>query len=91
MDRALFMHVYAQVCTRCFGYGLESTAMIPMADNLNHHSVDITNEMMCMSLHPKGHQDPEYYRIQKFLVDYSTIFRARGWSEEEINKNAANI
>ena len=29
IDKDLFMNVYAQVCTRCFGYGLESTSMIP--------------------------------------------------------------
>jgi len=68
------------VCTRCFGYGLESTAMIPMADNLNHSSVDITNEMMSMANHPKGDRNLEYYRIGKYLVDYSAAFMASGWS-----------
>lgn len=31
-----FLSYYAQVCTRCFGYGLPYTSMIPMADALNH-------------------------------------------------------
>jgi hypothetical protein len=38
--------VFCLVCTRCFGYGLESCSMIPMADNLNHSSVIVTNEMV---------------------------------------------
>ena len=82
IDRDLFMLVYAQVCTRCFGYGLESTSMIPMADNLNHSSVDITNEMMCMKLHPKGDTNMAYYRIAKYLADYSSAFLAKGWTQE---------
>ena len=36
IDEKLFYKFYAQVCTRCFGWGLPSTTMIPMADNCNH-------------------------------------------------------
>ena len=91
IDRGLFLNIYGQVCTRCFGYGLESTAMIPMADNLNHSSVDITNEMICLSLHPQGDRNIEYYRIGKYLADYSQVYAAQGWSEEDIKKNKLNI
>ena len=37
----LFYKFYAQVCTRCFGWGLPSTAMIPMADNCNHSDMTV--------------------------------------------------
>ena len=91
IDKDLFMNVYAQVCTRCFGYGLESTAMIPMADNLNHSSVDITNEMMSMAYHPTGDSNLEYYRIAKYLADYSAAYLANGWSQQDIDKYGLNI
>jgi hypothetical protein len=70
VEKDLFMNVYAQVCTRCFGYGLDSTSMIPMADNLNHSSVDITYELINESLHKEGTKHPLYYRVYKFINDY---------------------
>lgn len=35
-DKELFLSIYAIVCSRCFGEGLHSTSLIPMADQLNH-------------------------------------------------------
>jgi len=87
----LFLSIYAQVCTRCFGYGLESTSMIPMADNLNHSSVEVTTELMCVSLHPEGDRDIEYYRIARFLNDYTPAFKEHGWSDDDITKKKLNI
>ena len=52
VDQGLFMNLYGQVCTRCFGYGLPSCAMVPMADNLNHSHVPITNELVSKLKHP---------------------------------------
>ena len=46
IDYGLFLNLYAQVCTRCFGYGLPSCSMIPMADNINHSCVAVTNELI---------------------------------------------
>jgi len=36
IDFSLFLNIYAQVYTRCFGSGVPSTSIIPMADNFNH-------------------------------------------------------
>jgi hypothetical protein len=41
LTRELFVKLYAQVCTRCFGWGLPHTSMVPMADNLNHNDVTV--------------------------------------------------
>jgi hypothetical protein len=41
VDEQTFLSLYSQVCTRCFGWGLPYTCMIPMADNLNHNDVYI--------------------------------------------------
>lgn len=43
VNKELFFNIYGQVCTRCFGEGVESTSMIPMADNFNHSCVDINS------------------------------------------------
>ena len=48
--------------------------MIPMADNVNHSSVDITNEMINLEEHRLGDRRPGYYRIGKFMNDYSAIY-----------------
>ena len=50
-DQKLFEDVYFKVCTRCFGFGCDSTSMIPMADMLNHSSVEINYEIINISLH----------------------------------------
>jgi hypothetical protein len=55
--------------------------MIPMADNLNHSSVSITNEMINLNFHLEGATNPDYYRISKFLNNYSTVFKKHGTPE----------
>ena len=53
--------------------------MIPMIDNLNHTSCDITNEVINFDLHLKGPNDNRsYFRSQKHMNDYSSIFTSRG-------------
>jgi hypothetical protein len=37
----LFRHVEISVGTRVFGYSIPCTAMIPMADMLNHSDIDV--------------------------------------------------
>ena len=68
------MLVLGQICTRVFGQGLDSTCLIPMADNLNHSHIGVTNELINTSLHPTGDANPQYYRIERYLADYSTLF-----------------
>ena len=77
IDRGLFDNVYGQVCSRCFDYGLPSAGMIPMADNLNHSSVEVVLHLVNTEKHLQGEQDPEYYRIHKHINDYSALFKAR--------------
>jgi len=47
----VFFSFYAQVCSRCFGWGIPHTSMIPMADNLNHSDVSVLCEVVTKSLH----------------------------------------
>ncbi len=81
IDRSLFMTIFAQVCSRCFGWGLPTTAMIPMADNMNHSHGTCVNEAInkrYQMLYEKGSkQVPRtYFTREKFMNDYSTIFSA---------------
>ena len=48
--------------------------MIPMADNLNHSSVDVNQEMVNIQLHLNAAQNDNYFRIGKMLNDYSILF-----------------
>ncbi len=73
------MSLYAQVCSRCFGWGLPYTSMIPMADNFNHADVCITCEVVTKSKHLEADEKSTYFTRSKFMNNYSTIF-----SEEEI-------
>ena len=85
------MNQYGQVCTRCFGYGLDSTSMVPMADNMNHSSVEVTQEVVNLQIHPKGNSNESYYRVNKYLNDYSHLYKAHGFSHEFINQHKLNI
>ena len=62
-----------------------------MADVLNHCCDSKTKEMICLSLHPKGDMNPEYYRISKYLADYTSVFQANGYSPEAIEEDLHNI
>ena len=44
-----------------------------------------------MTLHKQGHTNPNYYRITKFLNDYTVAYEENGYSTEEINQNKLNI
>ena len=63
IDEGLFLNLYSQVCTRCFGYGLPTTSMIPMADNLNHNSLDVTHEIINTCEHLKGPENQDYFKM----------------------------
>ena len=38
LTKELFYECYGMTMTRCFGWGLPETMMVPFADFLNHHS-----------------------------------------------------
>ena len=77
IDEGLFMNMYGQVCTRCFGYGLPSCSMVPMADNLNHSHVPITNELVSKLKHKDtSPADTQYFKRAKMMNDYSHHYDA---------------
>jgi len=40
VNKEVFEKMYNFACTRCFGWTLPSTMMVPLADFLNHHPSD---------------------------------------------------
>lgn len=71
VNKKSFLSFYAQVCTRCFGYGLPYCAMIPMADNLNHSDVNVSCEVINKTLHLEADESSTYFTKTKFMNDYS--------------------
>jgi hypothetical protein len=61
----MYYKSFNNVVTRCFGWGLPKTSMIPLADCINHHNVDSTYEFICKELH-----DP----IKHFSEDQSSNY-----------------
>jgi hypothetical protein len=47
----IFYKCFNTIVTRCFGWGLPKTSLIPFADCINHHNVDSTYEFICRELH----------------------------------------
>ena len=44
--REHYITAYLTVITRCFGWGLPCTTLIPFADCINHHNVDSSYDMI---------------------------------------------
>ena len=76
VNKALFLNAFAQVCSRCFGYGLPSCSLLPMADNQNHNCIDINVEMVNVKEHFKDDKESDYYRFSKFTGNYSSLFKS---------------
>ena len=43
----VFYKCFNLIVTRCFGWGLPKTSLIPFADCINHHNADSTYEFIC--------------------------------------------
>ncbi len=46
VTKKMFDFVYSNVVTRCFGWSLPCTMMVPIGDCLNHADIDASNEMI---------------------------------------------
>lgn len=79
IQRKNFVSLFAQVCSRCFGWGLPHTSMIPMADNMNHADVNVLCEIVTNSLHKEADESNNYFTKSKFMNDFSLAF-----TEEEV-------
>jgi len=57
------------VVTRCFGWGLPKTTLVPFADCINHHNVDSSYELIHRNWDPSKQEasggPKEYYSYSK--------------------------
>ena len=84
----VFTKFYAQVCTRCFGWGLPSTSMIPAADNHNHSDVTVVQEIVHKQMHLEADRDSTYFTKTKYMNDYTVCFDESEYSgSEKLTKN----
>ena len=74
INRAIFTKFYAQVCTRCFGWELPTTAMVPMADNYNHSDCTVVHEVIQKQYQMEPDEKSSYFTKTKFMNDYSFMF-----------------
>ena len=51
LKKEIFLKYYAQVCSRCFGWGMPHTSLIPMADSFNHSDQNFYCAQITKSLH----------------------------------------
>lgn len=54
ISKEMFVFVYGNVVTRCFGWSLPCTMMVPFADSVNHSSIDGDNELFDIRLHKQA-------------------------------------
>lgn len=76
--KRLFTKAFVSVVTRCFGWGLPRTSMIPFADCINHHNVDSTYELIHRHYHLAAEDEDRgphsYYSQSKVEGDYTDFF-----------------
>lgn len=51
--------------TRCFGWGLPETMLVPFADFLNHHSIGVNHYIFCQELEKDNNKDTTSNKTQK--------------------------
>lgn len=73
----IYYWCFNMIVTRCFGWGLPKTSLIPFADCINHHNVDSTYEFICQELHAplKSTNEVDTYciDIKEFIEDNKKV------------------
>lgn len=69
----MFFDTYDMVVSRCFGWSLPGTMMIPYADLANHHNSDTQYEMFNPKFHFTKDKDEKVKLYQtkcKMMIDF---------------------
>jgi hypothetical protein len=69
ITKELWLKMYNLACTRCFGWTLPSTMMVPFADFLNHLPIDTQFEVFNLQHQNAKHTDFSVLYPKKFLED----------------------
>ena len=67
--REKYIRAFLTVVTRCFGWGLPCTTLVPFADCINHHNVDSSYDMIKAEWKPMTLAE----RQEKFDYEYDTV------------------
>jgi hypothetical protein len=91
MIKESYIRAFACVVTRCFGWGLPRTVVVPFADFINHHNVDSSYDVVHKDwppVHPSEFEDPlkaesikghkSYHTISKAECNYSLLYQKQG-------------
>ena len=71
----LFRRMYCLVCTRCYGYHLDFTFMLPVLDLFNHdHNNDTSLIMVNKELHVDPLKYKTYFKSDKYLNDVRLVY-----------------
>ena len=76
----IFTKAFNSVVTRCFGWGLPCTTMVPFADFINHHNVDSSYELISSEMNPCANGDDAkgfpaaYFTVSKGEINYSDLY-----------------
>ena len=86
--KELFLRMYNFACTRCFGWTLPSTMMVPLADFMNHAPVDTSYDVYSKQEHAVK-QSVNSEKTQSTFVpnkktDYSAIYK-KEFAEDSID------
>jgi len=59
-NEEIFKKAFTCVVTRCFGWSMPSTMVVPVADNLNHFILDSSYELFHAKLHKQCLLKPKH-------------------------------
>jgi hypothetical protein len=75
MKFEIYLRFNALVNSRCFGSGLPSSSLVPMADNFNHANKHCAWGLINKPLHLKGDPGSKYFLQGRFMDDVSAIYK----------------
>ena len=86
--KELFLRMYNYACTRCFGWTLPSTMMVPLADFMNHLPIDTSYDVYSKQSHEvkqsvNGEKTHSTFKPDK-KTDYSAIY-VKEFAEDAID------
>lgn len=77
-DKESFLRMYNYACTRCFGWTLPSTMMVPLADFMNHLPIDTSYDVYSKRSHEVKQSVNSEKTHSSFVpnkkTDYSAIY-----------------
>lgn len=84
------MRLYNYACTRCFGWTLPNTMMVPLADFMNHLPIDTSYNVYSKSCHEAKQSVAASRTTSSFRpdkrTDYSAAY-AKEFKEDSLDPN----